>query len=133
MSDAETRKAIKDIISERCALRSVLTKKPCPYFGASGSCRDCTYDWMSVADAVRKVVDKRRASYEKERDKVKELKKQLDLEKARSAQLGDVVTSIGHGLQAFKAAVDLTEMIDQEKGGESTKEPEGEDGGQRKD
>jgi len=45
--------------------------RPCPYFGPGGNCRDCTYDWITVVEEVGKLVHARRASYERERGKVK--------------------------------------------------------------
>lgn len=87
MSDPETRDEIRKIIFDGCPLRELL-KKPCPYFGASESCRDCTYDWMTIADNVRKVAEKRRASYEKEREKNEQLRQALEEKEQLIAEVG---------------------------------------------
>lgn len=79
MSDVDTREQAADVVKERCPLRTVLKAgKPCPYFGPSETCRDCSYDWLSITDDVLKVVKARRASYEKEREKNKKLIDQIE-------------------------------------------------------
>jgi len=99
MSDPETRDAIREVVFEGCPLRELL-KKPCPHFGTSGSCRDCSYDWMTIATNVRKVAEKRRASYEREHEKVRELKKELE----ENAKL---VGDIAQGFVALKRIGEL--------------------------
>jgi len=126
MSDPETRDAIADVIKEHCALRSVLTKKPCPYFGASGSCLSCTYNWVAVAVDVRKLAERRRASYEQEKEKVKALTAELEESRSTVTRLEAILLPIG---AATKAAQDYVEELEQMKA-EATAEAEETDEGQ---
>ena len=78
MADVETTKKAAAIIKDACPLRTVLRDgKPSPYFGASGTCRDCSYDWLTQVADVLKVVKARRAAYEKQVEKFNELKIQM--------------------------------------------------------
>jgi len=78
--DADTRDKVVFLMKESCSLRSVLKpSKPCPYFGPSSSCLDCTYDWLTLSDEVGKLMRARRASYEVEREKVKGMETRLNL------------------------------------------------------
>lgn len=78
--DKESRDKVVFLMKEFCTLRSVLRpSKPCPYFGVSSSCLDCTYDWLTLVDEVGKLMRVRRASYEVERNKVKAMEVKLNL------------------------------------------------------
>lgn len=128
MSDPETRDDAVEIIKEGCSLLTVL-KKPCPYFGTSKSCLSCSYDWLSIANNVRKVVDRRRASYERERERVKELKIQI-------SELENLMHDAGHGILAFleianRAKGSIQEFEDDKddvEGGEDKKQENTEEG-----
>lgn len=101
MPDPTTREKISYIIKERCPLRTVLRpEKACPYFGPSESCQDCVYNWMVIASTVLKLASIRRASYEKEQEKVIELTKS-------KAILHEVVGDIAKGLMALDRAKEL--------------------------
>lgn len=108
MSDPETREKIVVVIKEACPLRAVLRpEKACPHFGPSNSCRDCTYDWMTVAINVRKVAKIRRASYEQEREKIKDLEEKLAASQASELVLSELVHDIGRGANAMEQARSL--------------------------
>jgi len=77
--DIKTKEAMVEIMITGCPLKTVLVKKkPCPYAGSSGNCSDCTYSWLVTADEVLEVANARRASYEREYQKSKELKRERD-------------------------------------------------------
>jgi len=113
MSDAETKNKVRDVLFGACPLRTVLTKKPCPYFGYSSTCRDCTYDWLTIAAAVRKVVDNRRAAYELEHEKNKKVVKELKF-------LKNIVAELSRGAAAIKSVIEYTSKSE-EVHDESTK------------
>ena len=123
MSDPETVEIVRDVIFDACPLRTVL-KKPCPYFGASKSCRDCRYDWMSIARNVRKLVEKRRASYERERDKVKEVQTELRKKEAELEGVENFFNGLASGLEAVRWCFDRLSQRQEQEGIQ-----EGSDGG----
>lgn len=112
--DPKTREKVADAIKEECPLRTVLVeKKPCPYFGASGSCRDCTYEWVPIADNVGKLVKARRAAYEQEREKREEISVELKRQ-------SEIVYGLVGGICAVKALwglvpIEMVEAIKKEE------------------
>jgi hypothetical protein len=108
MSDPETREEIVGVVKEACTLRTVLKEgKVCPYFGASVSCRDCTYDWQTVALNVRKVAKIRRASYEQERVKVKDLEQKLKDQVDADKTMYAIVGGLANGAVALKRGIEF--------------------------
>jgi hypothetical protein len=105
MGDPETTEEAVGILKEFCPLSTVLKEdKPCPYFGFTGTCRDCRYDWMTVMGDVLKVVKVRRATYEKEREKNAGLSERLVELETASKKFDEVkqafraILQFGHGL-----------------------------------
>lgn len=106
MGDPETRIKVMEVIRDRCSLKTVLKlEKPCPYFGASKTCDDCAFDWMTIADEVLKVVKARRASYEREREKLSEAQGQVDVLSQEVAQNKTLMFRIMDGISALAELV----------------------------
>jgi len=95
--DVETRKRMTDLLKETCVLRSVLTKKPCPYFGASETCIDCTYHWIVIVGQISDVFTLSKASYQRER-------KLRRLAESKLLEANDIICGIEAGIDSvFKA------------------------------
>ncbi len=126
MADPVTNEKVADVIREACPLRTVLREsKPCPYFGASGTCRDCSYDWMSVSGDVLKLVKARRAAYEKEREKNVEIKKML----AETQKDMETFRSIKHAFKAFLLFGNVILEEERDEVGSEDKGKESQEGG----
>ncbi|MBD3263406.1 hypothetical protein GF374_03435 [Candidatus Woesearchaeota archaeon] len=111
MSDPETREQIIEKIKEGCALKTVLRKdKPCPHSGSSKTCADCSYDWMTIALEVIKVANFRRASYEKEMEKVKALSEKVEYIEGIVKNIFLLFGRMGEGVTAFQ---DLSKHAEQ--------------------
>jgi len=105
MSDVETRTKVADLIKDGCPLRSVLKEgKACPYFGASKTCRDCSYSWEVCADGILKLAKSRRALYEKEKEKVEALEKELREANEFRNCVGDILVDIQAATSSFRKA-----------------------------
>jgi hypothetical protein len=105
VSDAETRTKVAELVKEGCPLRTVLKEgKNCPYFGASKTCRDCSYDWETCADGILKLAKSRRALYEKEKEKVDVLTKELEVANEIKKQVNDIFGDVRFGLDSFSCA-----------------------------
>jgi len=122
--DPVTRDQITETMIEFCPLRTVLKKdKPCPYFGASGNCSDCMFSWVAAADEVLKVAKARRASYEREYQKAKGYKQELDEANSKLSLLSGFFVRIGEGFKAIRELDDfIDEHMDVQKEGESVDE-----------
>lgn len=105
MGDSNTREAVSEVLREWCPLRELLTSKPCPYFGVSKSCRDCTYTWMSIADKVTKLIEKRRTSYEQAQERTKTVSADLRDTKDQNKDLRSILFTVGSVIQAAGEAI----------------------------
>jgi len=122
MSDPETREEIIKIIKEGCTIKSVLKKdKPCPYFGSSGTCSDCSYDWMTISLDVMKVAKFRRASYEKEREKTKALQEKVDNIEETVRNIFLLFGRMGEGVKAFQDLAQCAETYFKQEDSEKEK------------
>lgn len=102
MGDPDTRMKVLEILKEKCSLKTVLRlDKPCPYLGPSNSCDDCSFDWMTISDSVLKVVKARRASYEHEKEKFVQLKKEHDALSNESLHIWSLIYQVMEGVEAI--------------------------------
>ena len=79
MTDPDTREEVRLAVKANCPMRVMIRRgvhRGCHFFGFTGKCSDCTHDWMMVAEEVRKLVESRRSSYEKEHEKLIVIKRE---------------------------------------------------------
>lgn len=101
VTDVETREVLFEFLKDRCSLKTVLRlEKPCPYFGPSNTCSDCSFDWMTVAGDVLKVVSARRASYEQEKKRRVDVQDKYDALNETHSRLCDLVDQLLSGVEA---------------------------------
>ena len=111
MSDPDTREEVVSTLKENCTLRSVLKpEKPCPYFGPSDTCHDCTYDWVTVVNEVLKLAKVRRASYEKERERIKMLESKLEKHEDLFTVVKGTVDCVGSIFRGIQEIVDAVSV-----------------------
>ncbi len=119
MSDSNSREEIANVIKRGCRLKAVLSdNKPCPHFGSSGSCDDCSYDWMTMAGEVLKAAKIRRSSYENERKKVKALTERVELLQGTVDTVFSLFGKVGEGFSSISQLVSMARlnMADSDKG-----------------
>lgn len=130
MGDPDTRERVARLIRESCPLAKVLVEdKPCPFYGMDGTCATCTQDWLMTADEVLKVAEIRRASYEKEHSKTRELIERVERLEMRDAQLTDSISrnvmSVKAGIRSLSELLRLDEVLNQDS--EESEEEDGRD------
>ena len=108
MPDVETRGELAGLLKENCVLRPLLKEdKPCPRFGSSGTCEDCLYGWEILAKRVLKLIGAKRASYEKEREKVKLITNKAESLEKTVGEVFSLFAKMGDGFAALVQILDL--------------------------
>lgn len=111
--DPETGEQAAGVLKRFCPLKTVLKQdRPCSYFGSSGTCSDCSYKWMVIVDELSVFFKKRRASYEKEREKNKKTEEEL---KRLKEMIDNVLYLSSAFLNGVKAGKDLLSIFEHEK------------------
>ena len=107
--DEVTRTEMIEIAKESCALKAVLKKeKPCPSFGPSESCEDCSHNWVTMVNLMMKRAKIRRSAYEAEREKVKVLTSKIEEMREKVDPLLGLVRNVARG---FRSVAEIGELI----------------------
>lgn len=95
----QMRVELSKILADDCPLKSVLkVGRPCPYYGPSGSCSDCSYHWQITVGSILEGAGIKRMSHVRLKEQLDEARNRIiEMEKERAIWLelvGDVVSGV---------------------------------------